>query len=125
MLRRRFDEWITTHTADSDQEVARLARHLAKYQDEFLYYLEDPSVSATNNLAEQTLRFAVLLRKVGCGNRTWAGARTFETLSSILATYRRSGIDFAGWVSDQMQWDRPKLVPASLLPAGCTASIQY
>ena len=103
----------------------RLARHLEKYESEFLRYLNDPQIPATNNTAEQTLRFAVLLRKVGCGNRTETGARTFEVLSSVSATFRHCGIDFLAWVSNLSHLGHPKLIPPELLPPGCSLQISY
>ena len=113
-LRTDLHDWIERHRDVSDKEVSRLAGHLENYQTEFLRYLDDPWIPATNNTAEQTLRFAVLLRKVGCGNRTETRARTFEVLSSVSATFRRSGIDFLAWVSNLMHLGHPKLIPPEL-----------
>jgi hypothetical protein len=67
--------------------------------------------------AEGLLRFAVVLRKIGCCNRTELGVRTFETLSSLLATFRRRGHSFVDWVIDFLQGADPKYVPPDLLPA--------
>ena len=73
MLHSDLDDWIERHRNAPDEEVSRLAGHLEKYESEFLHYLNDPRIPATNNTAEQTLRFAVLLRKVGCDNRSETG----------------------------------------------------
>lgn len=124
-LRNDLQDWIERHRDAADKEVARLARHLKKYETEFLRYLEDPRIPATNNAAEQILRFAVLLRKVGCGNRTPQGARTFEVLGSLAATFRRCGVDFIEWVSNLMHLGHPKLIPPQLLPPGCSLQISY
>ena len=124
-LRRALHHWSERFQDASDEEVGRLARHLNKYQSEFLRYLDDPKIPATNNTAEGTLRFAVLLRKVGCGNRTPSGARTFETLSSISATMRRVGVDFLDWVSRLLHVGHPKLIPPELLPSSCPIQIPF
>jgi transposase len=125
VLRRELPHWSERFQDASDEEVARLARHLIKYRSEFLRYLDDPKIPATNNTAEGTLRFAVPLRKIGCGNRAPSGARTFETLSSISATMRRMGVDFLDWVSKLLHVDHPKLIPPELLPSGCPFQIPF
>ena len=124
-FRSDLDDWIERHRNAPDEEVSRLAGHLEKYESEFLHYLNDPRIPATNNTAEQTLRFAVLLCKVGCGNRSETGARTFEVLSSVSATFRRCGVDFLAWVSTLMHLSHPKLIPPELLPPGCSLQIAY
>jgi transposase len=116
--RRRVHDWIEENRAHEDDVIGRLARHLGKYETEFLRYLDDPDLPATNNFAEGLLRFAVVLRKVGCCNRTQRGVRTFETLSSLLATFRRRGLDFIDWVIEFMTSAGPKYVPPDLLPDG-------
>lgn len=116
--RRQVHDWIEANHAHEDGAIGRLARHLGRYETEFLRYLDDPDIPATNNFAEGLLRFAVVLRKVGCCNRTERGVRTFETLSSLLATFRRRGLNFIDWVIDFMAGTDPKYVPPDLLPAG-------
>jgi transposase len=51
----------------------------------FTFLLRD-RVQATNWRAEHAIRPAVVCRKAWGGNRTWAGAETWQVLSSILAT---------------------------------------
>lgn len=116
MHKQRVHDWIEAHREDEDLAIGRLARHLGKYESEFLLYLDDPEIPATNNFAEGLLRFAVVLRKIGCCNRTASGVRTFETLSSLLATFRRRGLSFVDWVIDFLQGAGPKYVPPDLLP---------
>lgn len=115
--KRQVHDWIEANRAHPDDAIGRLARHLGKYETEFFRYLDDPDIPATNNFAEGLLRFAVVLRKVGCCNRTERGVRTFEILSSLLATFRRRGLDFIHWVIDFMTGAGPKYVPPDLLPA--------
>lgn len=109
--------WIEANCHAEDLAIGRLARHLGKYEQEFLRYLDDPAIPATNNFAEGLLRFAVVLRKVGCCNRTALGVRAFETLSSLLATFRRRGLSFVDWVIQFLQGGGPKYVPPDLLPS--------
>jgi len=116
MHKQHVHDWIEKHCEDEDLAIGRLARHLGKYEKEFLLYLDDPDIPATNNFAEGLLRFAVVLRKIGCCNRTELGVRTFETLSSLLATFRLRGLSFVDWAIDFLQGTDPKYVPPDLLP---------
>jgi hypothetical protein len=118
-------EWIETHGQDADEEVGRLARHLARYEVEFFRYLEDPQLPATNNYGEQTIRFAVVLRKRGSCNKTARGAATFEVLSSLLATFEKRGKDFTQWVQELLAHGHPKIIPPDLLPPGCELLISF
>lgn len=108
--------WIEAHRDDDDNSIGRLARHLGRYEFEFLRYLDDPDIPATNNFAEGLLRFAVVLRKIGCCNRTARGVRTFEVFGSLLATFRRRGLDFVDWLSTFITGPGPKYIPPDLLP---------
>lgn len=114
----RVATWIEAHREHPDEAVGRLARHLGRYEQEFLRYLNDPTVPATNNVAEGLLRSAVLLRKIGCANRTPRGVKTFEILSSLLATFRRRNRDFVDWAMELLQGVSPKYVPPEFLPPG-------
>lgn len=123
MHKQQMHDWMEANRQHEDIAIGRLARHLGKYEREFLLYLDDPQIPATNNFAEGLLRFAVVLRKIGCCNRTERGVQTFETLSSLLATFRRRGLNFVDWVIDFLQGVGPKYVPPNLLPPGFEAKI--
>lgn len=118
MNKRRFSEWIEANRDHINEPIGRLARHLGKHEAEFLRYLDDPTIPATNNFAEGLIRFAVVLRKIGCCNRSERSVKTFEVLSSLLATFCRRGLDFAAWVIDLLTGSGPKYVPPDLLPHG-------
>jgi len=124
-LKGRIHAWIESHVADRNDEVGRLARHLSRYEEEFLRYLDDAAIPATNNHGEQTIRFAVVLRKRGSCNKTDRGAATFEVLGSLLATFERQGKDFYGWVSDLLTHGVPNIIPADLLPTDCELLISF
>lgn len=75
----------------TDPDNARLAKLLRKHRASVLGFLDHDAVEATNNLAEQEVRPAVIARKLSAGNRTEAGAETHAVLASLLRTYRRQG----------------------------------
>src|SRR5262249_40591437 len=75
----------------------RLAQHLWAHRDELFMFLRQPGLDATNWRAQVALRLAVLLRKVGGGSGTWAGARGQSVLMSVWRTcwqQGRSALDF-------------------------------
>lgn len=77
-----------------DIEEERVRNRLFKQIDHLFTFLDHPGVDATNNLAERQLRPAVIARKVSCGNKTDAGARTLEILTSLTATCHQRGESF-------------------------------
>jgi transposase len=123
--KRAFAAWIAGHVSHSDAEVGRLARHLRKYEREFLLFLDRDDIPATNNYAERTIRFAVVIRKRGGCNKTERGARTFEILASILATFQRRGKDFCTWVQQALRLKHPKFIPPDLLPDDFPIAVTY
>lgn len=64
----------------------KIHKRLEKQQDHLFVFLRHPLVPATNNLAERSLRPAVIHRKVSCGNKTRKGADTWQILASVIAT---------------------------------------
>ena len=92
-LERSAQELLTTPRGQGLEERVRL--RLWKQRDHLFTFLDHAGVSATNNLAERQLRPAVIARKLSCGNKTPAGARTWEVLASLAATCVQRGESFA------------------------------
>jgi transposase len=66
-------------------DVERFAAHLTTEYAEILEFLFAPTLDATNWLAEQTIRPAVVARKMaGDGKRSPRGATTQQNLTSVL-----------------------------------------
>ena len=80
----------------------RIRLRIAKQRDHLFTFLDHPDVEATNNLAERQLRPAVISRKLSCGNKTEAGARTWETLASLAATCQQTGTSFVDFVTNAL-----------------------
>jgi transposase len=78
----------------------RLARHLYHYGEQWLTFLEDPAVPATNHRAEQALKVPIVNRKVWGGNRTQAGAQAQTVLQSTLATCKQQAVSFLHFLGD-------------------------
>lgn len=84
-LEKRAARLLLPTRADPLEEA--VANRLRKQQDHLFTFLDHEAVEATNNLAERQLRPAVISRKLSCGNKTERGARTWEILASLAATY--------------------------------------
>jgi transposase len=80
----------------------RIRQRIAKQRDHLFTFLDHPAVDATNNFAERQLRPAVISRKLSCGNKTEAGARTWETLTSLAATCQQTGISLVDHLAQHM-----------------------
>jgi transposase len=74
----------------------KLLAHLATERAALFTFLAEEGVQPTNWRAEQAIRPAVVCRKHWGGNRTWAGATTWQVLTSILRTCRQQGVDPIG-----------------------------
>jgi transposase len=92
-----------------------LADHLWHYFESWLTFLEWPEVPATNYLAEQALRPAVVNRKVWGGNRTWSGAKAQAILMSVLQTCKRQARSALDFVSQTLRFAAHRLLPQPLL----------
>lgn len=93
---------------DSEEGIRN---RLWKQRDHLFVFLDYEQVEATNNLAERRLRPAVIQRKLSCGNQTKRGARTWEILASLAATYAQTGRSFVELVMEAVSFE---LAPASV-----------
>jgi transposase len=104
----------------------RQANHPAiqKIQDIFrknphrlYHWARDPSIPAENNLAERDLRPLVVARKVSFGSQSQAGARTRETLMTILHTLKKRHAPAAAAIQSALDRlvENPSLDPYPLL----------
>jgi transposase len=88
-LEQRAESLLNVPRAQPQEE--RIRNRLWKQRDHLFTFLKHPEVEATNNRAERQLRPAVIARKVSCGNKTEAGARTWEILTSLAVTAAQAG----------------------------------
>ena len=81
---------------------AQLARHLWNHGEQWLMFLIDPTLPATNYQAEQAIRPAVVNRKVWGGNRTEAGAEAQGVILSVLETCKQQLVSGFSYVRDTL-----------------------
>ena len=77
--------------AEAPQRV--LCERIGKHLHELFVFVEDPTVPATNNAAERSLRHLVTSRKIRGGTRSPAGSVTKMTLATLFGTWRRQERD--------------------------------
>ena len=58
---------------DLPPKSATLAKRFCKHGNAMFRFLFDPAVAPTNNAAEQTLRQAIIVRRITQGSRSWMG----------------------------------------------------
>jgi transposase len=90
----------------------RLAKHLRAHAMDWLWFLIDPTIDATNYRAEQAIRPAVVNRKVWGGNRTWPGAATQGILTSVLRTCAQRLVPAFDFLGQTLCRPRPQPLPA-------------
>ena len=85
-----------------DPVEEKVRNRLFKQRTHLVTFLDFERVEATNNLAERQLRPAVIARKLSCGNKTEKGAHSWQIITSLAATCRQTGKDFAEFVAERM-----------------------
>lgn len=119
-LEKRLRAQLARPVSGSDSAQGRLLRHLQREFDALFTFLSEPGVPATNWMAEQALRPAVVNRKVWGGNRTWKGASHQERLMSMLRTSRQQHEDPVTILADLLRAPGSVAPLALLAPAAPT-----
>jgi transposase len=104
--------------------TARTCRKLLKVYPALWYFVDHEGVEPTNNTAEQTIRHAVLLRKLSHGTQSEAGSRFIERILSVHATLRQQGRHVLTFLQDACDAHLRGTRPPSLLPVA-SASPAY
>ena len=75
------------------REVQQLIRKISNGLGHWLTFVTEPDVDSTNNRAERALREQVVLRKMFRTLRSAEGVQIHETITTMLATWKRRGLD--------------------------------
>jgi transposase len=100
-IERRMDKVLAGRI--DHPENLRFWNHLFTHREQLFICLRDPAVAPTNNLAEQQLRGAVVTRKLGGCNRSWAHADHHAVLATVAQTAHRRGARLADFAGDWLQ----------------------
>lgn len=113
--RTALESWCDRLLAGRRTQAGDLAiqERLRKQRESLFGCLYEPAAEPTNNRAERAHRWAVIARKLSCGNETEAGKRCFEVLASLAQTCTQRGHDF---VSDLAKY-LPKATTPEPIPA--------
>lgn len=84
-------ETLLEKGADSGESMSGQCRRIFNQRQYLWTFVRDAQVEPTNNLAERTIRQAVLWRKVSFGTQSERGARYAERILSVCATCRLQG----------------------------------
>ena len=76
---------------DLPPKSATLAERFRKHGDAMFRFLFDPTVPPTNNAAEQTLRQAIIDRRITQSSRFLMGRQWNARIWTVLATCRKQG----------------------------------
>ena len=75
------------------REVQQLMKKISNGLGHWLTFVTEPGVDSTNNRAERALREQVVLRKMFRTLRSEEGVQIHETITTMLATWKRRGLD--------------------------------
>jgi hypothetical protein len=90
------------------KEVTQLAEKIRNGLGCWLTFVTEPDVDSTNNRAERALREQVVMRKIFGGLRSETGVRIHETLSTMVATWERQGLDPPDQLRSVLGGERPE-----------------
>jgi len=84
---RRAKDLAQPYAADAGAPQRVLAQRILKHLHELFVFVTDPAVAADNNLAERSLRPAVIARKISGGTRSTNGSEIQMGLMSLFGTW--------------------------------------
>jgi hypothetical protein len=96
-IRRMVKEFLLRGTADS-LACAGMCRELLKVERRLWTFVRIPGVEPTNNLAERSLRPAVLWRKTSFGVQSERGGKFVERMLTMRASCRLQGVSVVEFV---------------------------
>ncbi len=110
-IEQRFVAWILGRPTAYSDELRKLHKHVINHLSEWLVFLEEPSVPATNNHAERMIRPAVITRKVGGCNKSLMGSVVHGILASIMTTCQQRGQRFLELAKQLWSKGQPQAIP--------------
>jgi transposase len=105
-LRQRtaLESWCDRLLSEERTQAGDVAvqERLRKQRESLFGCLYEPQAEPTNNRAERAHRWAVIARKLSCGNKTEAGSRCFEVLASLTRTLSQRGHDVVSYLKTSL-----------------------
>lgn len=110
-IEQRLIGWVLDRPTEYSDELRKLHKHVVKHIAEWLVFLREPNVPATNNHAERMIRPAVITRKVGGCNKTLLGSVVHGILASIMVTCKQRGVRFLELAKRLWKQGEPQAIP--------------
>ena len=104
--------------APASCEAQNIRDRFRKYKEQYFTFIASPQIAPTNNFTEQTLRFAVIDRKLTQGTRGAAGQTWCQRIWSVLATCRIQGRSAFQFLTQSIACAFKCMATPQLLPAG-------
>ena len=110
-LQRQLEGCVEKFFAQVEQELGEVSSDCARYQplnslsryrSGFSIFVNQPEVPMDNNLAERTLRPAVIARKLSYGSKSESAAQLTSCLLSVVETLRLNRIKVYDWLLDYL-----------------------
>ena len=112
-------ETLLEKGADSSEPLAGQCRRIFNQRQYLWMFVYDERVEPTNNLAERTIRQAVLWRKGSFGTQSERGARYVERILTVCATCRLQGRSVIEYLRDACRCHLDGIpVPSLITKAG-------
>lgn len=83
--------WEATVESPHTQEALNLEERFYRHTESYFRFIVHPEIEPTNNLAERTLRFVAIHRRITQGTRGEAGQRWRERICTAIATCAQQG----------------------------------
>jgi len=104
--KRRLDHW--TRKPYKTDEVRKFAVKIRNGINHWFTFVTIPGVEPTNNRAERALREHVVQRKIIGTFRNEKGTRIYETIMTMLATWKQRGLDPSEMLAESLNQEWAK-----------------
>ena len=117
-VRRRVGRLLREAVVCPDAKTAGMAKEVLKLEEAMWTFVDDPRLEPTNNIAERTIRHAVMYRKTSFGTQSPEGSRFVERILTTVATLKQQNRNVLEFLTEAVHAYRCHITPPSLLPGG-------
>lgn len=100
-----------------DPRLRGFCKELYTYRERLWVFVDVEGVEPTNNASEQSLRHAVIWRKLSFGTKSASGSRFVERMLTVIETCRRQDQNVFAWMTETVEAHLTGQPPPSLLLA--------
>lgn len=115
-IRREIEALLDIGSRSGQRKVAGMCRELLEVQEAMWTFVRVPGVEPTNNLAERSLRHAVLWRKASFGTHSARGSRFVERMLTVVTSLRQQNRSVLEYLTEVNQAKLQGSPPPSLIP---------